>query len=139
MDSEKLHIAIMSQTNWGNKLSEGDSFYRLLYKLDKKRENDEELTMTEVNWLFASYRKWFLKAEELLEECTDDNAGNKEAQEYGNQLKYDILQHTHTIIQESKLENDNLLNDLTVKADIEIARIDREQKEKEKKVKDMEL
>ena len=130
MDTEKLHIAIMSQSNWGNKLSEGDSFYRLLFKLDKKRETEEKLSTTEVHWLFASYRKWFLKAEELLEECSDNNAGNKEAQVYGNQLKYDILQHTHTIIQESKLENDNLLNDLTVKADIEKARIEREKKEK---------
>jgi len=131
MNSEKLHIAIMSQKNWGNKLSEGDSFYRLLYKLDKKKESDEKLTMTEVHWLFASYRKWFLKAEELLEECNEDNAGNKEAQEYGNQLKYDILQHTHSIIQESKPENEDLLHDLTVKADIEIAKVEREKKEKE--------
>ena len=129
MDTEKLHLAILGEKNWGNKLSEGDSFYRLLFKLDKKRENDEKLTMEEVNWLFASYRKWFLKAEELLEECIEDNAGNKEAQTFGKQLKYDILQHTHTIIQESKLENGGLINDLTVKADIEKARINREQKE----------
>ena len=129
MDTERLHLAIMSEKNWGNKLSEGDSFYRLLFKLDKKRESDEKLTMEEVNWLFASYRKWFLKAEELLEECIEDNAGNKEAQKYGKQLKYDILHHTHTIIQECKLVNEELVNDLTVKADIEKAKIDREQKE----------
>ena len=130
MDTEKLHLAIMSEKNWGNKLSEGDSFYRLLFKLDKKRDNDEKLTTEEVNWLFASYRKWFLKAEELLEECTEDNAGNKEAQTYGKQLKYDILQHTHTIIQECELENNELINDLTIKADIEKAKIAREQKER---------
>ena len=107
--------------------------------MDKIRDSDEKLTTEEVNWLFASYRKWFLKAEELLEECIEDNAGNKEAQAYGKQLKYDILQHTHTIIQECKLENNELINDLTVKADIEKAKIAREQQEQKANQKPMEL
>ena len=131
MDTERLHIAIFCQTNWGSKLSEGDSFYRLLFKLDKKRENDEMITNEDVGWLFASYKKWFAKAESLLEDCNDDNAGNKEAQLYGKQLKYDILQHVHTIITESKLENDELRSQLTIKADIEKAKLEREKREKE--------
>ena len=131
MDTERLHIAIFCQTNWGSKLSEGDSFYRLLFKLDKKRENDEMITNEDVGWLFASYKKWFAKAESLLEDCNDDNAGNKEAQLYGKQLKYDILQHVHTIITESKLENDELRSQLTIKADIEKAKLEREKRQKE--------
>ena len=131
MDTERLHIAIFCETNWGSKLSEGDSFYRLLFKLDKKRENDEMITNEDVGWLFASYKKWFAKAESLLEDCNDDNAGNKEAQLYGKQLKYDILQHVHTIITESKLENDELRSQLTIKADIEKAKLEREKREKE--------
>ena len=59
MDTEKLHLAIMSKKDWGNKLSENDSFYRLLFKLDKIRENNKELTIEDTNWLFASYQKWF--------------------------------------------------------------------------------
>lgn len=131
MDTERLHIAIFCQNNWGNKLSEGDSFYRLLFKCDKKRENNEILTNEDVNWLFASYKKWFIKAESLLEECNEDNAGNQEAQLYGKQLKYDILQHVHTIITESQLENNELRNQLTIQADIEKAKLEREKRSKE--------
>lgn len=131
MDTERLHIAIFCQNNWGNKLSEGDSFYRLLFKFDKKRENNEILTNEDVNWLFASYKKWFIKAESLLEECNEDNAGNQEAQLYGKQLKYDILQHVHTIITESQLENNELRNQLTIQADIEKAKLEREKRNKE--------
>ena len=89
------------------------------------------MTNEDVNWLFASYKKWFTKAESLLEDCNEDNAGNKEAQAYGKQLKYDILQHVHTIITESKLENKDLRSQLTIQADIEKAKIEREKKEKE--------
>ena len=135
MDSRSLHLAIMSVEKWGNKLSENDSFYRLLFKLDKVRENNETLKNEDVQWLFASYRKWFLKAEKMLEDCIEDNAGNREAQEYGEQLKVDIIQHVMDIINESKLENNNLHNDLQVKADIEIARIEREKREAEEKLK----
>lgn len=131
MDTERLHIAIFCQANWGSKLSEGDSFYRLLFKLDKKRENDEIMTNEDVNWLFASYKKWFIKAESLLEDCIEDNTGNQEALSYGKQLKYDILQHVHTIITESKLENNDLRSQLTIKADIEKAKLEREKREKE--------
>ena len=131
MDKEKLHLAIMSKDNWGSKLSENDSFYRLLFKLDKVRDNDQVLSTENVYWLFASYRKWFLKAQELLEECYEDNAGNREALEYGKQLKYDILQHVHDIVTESKLEKKDLHHDLTIKADIEKQTMLREQKEAE--------
>ena len=135
MDSEKLHLAIMSKKDWGNKLSENDSFYRLLFKLDKIRENDKELSIENTNWLFASYQKWFEKVEQMLEECMEDNAGNREAHEYGEQLKVDILNHVHEIITESKLEQKDLINDLTVKADIEKVGIARAE---EIKVKNME-
>ena len=43
MDTENLHLAIMSEEKWGDKLSENDSFYRLLFKLDKIRENNGTL------------------------------------------------------------------------------------------------
>ena len=131
MDTEKLHLAIMSVAEWGNKLSENDSFYRLLFKLDKVRENNGVLKNDEVNWLFASYKKWFQKAQEMLEECVEDNAGNREALQYGEQLKVDILAHVLDIINESNLENKNLHNDLTIKADIEKQRLFRTQQEKE--------
>ena len=69
----------------------------------------------------------------IVKECYEDNAGNREALEYGKQLKYDILQHVHDIITESKLEQKDLHQDLTVKADIEKQKLIREQKEAETK------
>ena len=66
----------------------------------------------------------------MLEECVDDNAGNREALQYGEQLKVDILAHVLDIINESNLENKNLHNDLTIKADIEKQRLFRIQQEK---------
>ena len=106
-----------------------NSQYRLLFKLDKVREKDEELKTEDVHWLFASYRKWFLKAESLLEDCSENNAGNKEALEYGKQLKFDILEHVHDIITESKLEDKDMHTNLIIKADVEKARIIRKQQE----------
>ena len=126
MDTEKLHTAIMTHQDWGNKLSENDSFYRLLFRLDKVRESNETLSTENVKWLFASYKKWFVKAQKMLEDCNDDNLGNQEAVTYGEQLKYDILQHVHSIITESKLEEADLINKLTIIADMETARIERE-------------
>ena len=130
MDSEKLHIGIMVKDNWGNKLSENESFYRLLFKLEKKKETEEKLTNEEVGWLFASYKKWFIKTQEMLGDCYEATAGNREAQSFGEQLKFDILDHVHQIITECKLENDQLINDITVQADIEKQRIVREEQEK---------
>ena len=135
MDSENLHLAIMSNEQWGNKVSENDSFYRLLFKLDKVREQNETLKTEDVLWLFASYRKWFIKAQKLLNECCEDNAGNREALAYREQLKVDIIQHVLDIINESKLENNDLHNDLKIKADIERARIEREAKEAQTEAK----
>ena len=134
MDCEKLHFAIMGNENWGNKLSENDSFYRLLFKLDKVREREDKLKTEDAYWLFASYRKWFLKAEKLLEDCTENNAGNREALEYGRQLKFDILEHVHEIITESALEKEDLIQELIVKADIEKQRISRIQQEEAEKM-----
>ena len=130
MDTEKLHTAIMVNQDWGNKLSENDSFYRLLFRLDKVRENNEVLTSENVKWLFASYKKWFCRAQEMLNDCNDDNIGNQEALTFGEQLKFDILQHVHTIITESVLEESELINKLTIIADMEAARIARENGEK---------
>ena len=141
MDAEQLHLAIMSGNDWGNRLSENDSFYRLLFKLDKKRDNEtEKLTNSEVNWLFASYKKWFIKTQAMLEDCFEDSQGNQEAQKFGEQLKYDILDHVHQIINECKLENEELHSNLQVQADIEKQRLMRiEQEKSDKEKKEMEL
>ena len=130
MDTEKLHIGIMVKDDWGNKLSENESFYRLLFKFDKKKDSEDKLTNDEVNWLFASYKKWFNKTQDMLNDCYEATTGNREAQVFGEQLKFDILEHVHQIITECKLENDDLINDLTVQADIEKRRIAREEQEK---------
>ena len=76
-----------------------------------------------------------MKAESLLEDCTENNAGNREALEYGRQLKFDILEHVHEIITESSLEKEDLIQDLIVKADIEKQRISRIQQEEAERMK----
>jgi len=141
MNTEQLHLAIMSGNDWGNRLSENDSFYRLLFKLDKKRDNEtEKLTNEEVNWLFASYKKWFTKTQAMLEDCFEDNQGNQEAQKYGEQLKFDILDHVHQILNECKLESEELRGKLQVQADIEKQRLLRIEQEKiDNEKKNMEL
>jgi len=118
MDAEKLHEAVVNNDCWGSRQSEKDNFYRLIYKLDKKKEKEEKLTIDEVNWLLGSYKKWFFQCEELLADCNDDNAGNREAQAYGNQLKVDVLNHIHTIITESDCEDADIVNKLRVKGDM---------------------
>ena len=137
MNTEQLHLAVMSGNDWGNRLSENDSFYRLLFKLDKKRDNEtEKLTNEEVNWLFASYKKWFTKTQDMLEDCFEDSQGNQEAQKYGEQLKFDILSHVHQILNECKLESEELRGKLQVQADIEkqrLLRIEQEKVDNEKK------
>ena len=131
MDTKKLHEVIMRETEWGNKLSEGDSFYRLLFRMDKKRDNNETVTKEDINWVFASYKKWYGKVQELLSDCYEDSAGNREAQTFGDQLKFDIINHILTIVVESNLEEKDLASGLQVKYDMEAARKLREEKEKE--------
>ena len=131
MDTKKLHEVIMNETEWGNKLSEGDSFYRLLFRMDKKRDNNEIVTKEDINWVFASYKKWYEKVQELLSDCYEDCAGNREAQTFGDQLKFDVINHILTIVVESNLEEKDLTSGLQVKYDMEAARKLREEKEKE--------
>ena len=118
MDPEKLHDAVVNNNCWGARQSENDNFYRLIFKMDKKKENEEKLTVEDVNWLLGSYRKWFFKCEELLADCIEDNIGNREAHACGKQLKVDVLNHIHTIITESTFEDNDTINKLRVKGDM---------------------
>ena len=125
MDIEKLHIAIMSE-NWGNKFCQNDSFYRLLFKFEKAgKMNDED-----VRWLFASYKRWFKRCEELLAKCDTESTGDREAREAGIKLKKDIITHVLQLINEC--ENDETQDwntKLVVMADMKIRELERKKAE----------
>ena len=121
-DIEALHKAIMSN-DWGVKISQGDSFYRLIFKLEKQGQ-DNIITNDEMKWLFASYKIWFAKTEELLTKCNDNSQGSNEAHELGGKLKKDIILHLHSIVTESKAETPDWNTRLMVMADIEGKRME---------------
>ena len=114
-----LHRVILAK-NWGDQMREGDAFYRMLFNLDKKKEQSETISNLEINILFTIYKKWFTKTDELLRNCNEENFSNREAHAFGNKLKQDIISHVHTIINENTLETAEFISNLRKFAESEL-------------------
>ena len=116
MTIEALHTAIMGN-NWGIKACKDDSFYRLIYKLEKQGK-ENMISNDDMHLLFASYKIWFNKTVELLAACNSDSQSDQEARAYGDRFKKDIVEHVLTIISESKAETEDWTTKMIVNADV---------------------
>ena len=117
MNTEKLRIAILKGT-WGNIVAANDNFYRLLFKLEKKRM----LTLAEVHELFASYKNWTVQIEQLVKDCKgNDTMEDRRAVMYAETLEDDIIHHIESIVTTIKCEDETLLTRLAEQAEEAIA------------------
>jgi len=121
LTTENLHMVLMEEI-WGKRACYGDSFYRLLFKLEKRGQNEAtKISNEEMYLMFASYKIWYEKTVELLEACDSDSKGDREARINGEKFKKDVLEHVHSIITESKAETPDWVTKLIVQADVIIA------------------
>ena len=117
----KMHTAIM-ENQWGNKISQGDNFYKLIFKLEKQGK-ESSISNEEMYLLFESYKIWFKKTNELLGACNSESDADTEARVYGERFKTDIMEHVHSIIMESSAETPDWSTKLVVTADmVELAK-----------------
>ena len=116
LTTEKLHTAIMGN-NWGMRISKDESFYRLMFKLERQGQT-VKIKNEDMHLLFASYKIWHEKTLELLGACNSESEGDKEARILGEKFKKDILEHTHTIVMGSMAETEDWCTKLTVMADM---------------------
>ena len=116
LTTDMLHVALM-ENNWGVRACYGASFYRLLFKLEKKGQNGS-ITNEEMNLMFASYKIWYDQCIQLLNACSSDSKGDKEARISGEKIKKDIIEHIHSIVMESTAETQDWNTKLIVAADV---------------------
>ena len=116
LDIEKMEIAIGKQ-NWDNKVADGDNFYRLIFKLEKKGL-DGVLAQADIYHLFQSYKNWEEKTGALVAECREnDTREDRKAVEYWEKMKQDILEHMHQVITTSQCENTLIIDEILAIAD----------------------
>jgi len=116
LDIEALHTAIMGN-NWGIRVCKDDSFYRLIYKLEKQGK-ETSISNNEMHMLFASYKIWYERTLELLAACNSESKSDQEARAYGEKFKKDIVEHVLLIVTESQAETEDWGTKLIVCADV---------------------
>ena len=85
----------LQKGNWGINISEGNHFYKAIFKLEKQ----DKLSKADVNLLCGSCKRWVDQTRKLIEEAQDH--GSREdlkACEYGERLIQDVLEHMHKIL-----------------------------------------
>ena len=112
MNTEKLE-AVMISNDWGTHLADGDNFYRLLFRLEKKSNMGTE----EIKLLFASYKNWRYQMNMLTQEChSNSTVEDRKAIEYANTLNSDIVKHIETIVTTVTCDDPNFMQQVTLKA-----------------------
>ena len=113
MDIDKLGKLIMNN-DWGTQVANGDNFYRMLFKLEKKRS----MSVEDINILFASYKVWKNVISQLTAEChSNSTMEDRKAIQYSETLDDDIIKHIETILTTVKCDNPNFVQELAKKAD----------------------
>ena len=116
LDVEKMKIAIEKQ-DWGNRVADGDNFYRLIFILEKKGSS-EALKQEDIYHLFQSYKNWVVKTSVLVEECRKhDTREDRKAVEYWENMQQDLLEHMHQIVSTSSCENTLIIDEIIAIAD----------------------
>ena len=105
-------LLIIENTDWGKAIADGNQFYKCLFKLDKK----EDITVKEINVMFASYKNWKLKISNMLAGCKNQTREDTEALSWANKTDEDIVQHMHAIITEKRCENTDLVTEFVNKS-----------------------
>ena len=111
MDVDKMKIAIENH-DWGNRVSDGDNFYRLIFILEKKGTKNE-LKQEDIYHLFQSYKNWVVKTSAMVEECQkNDTREDRKAVEYWERMQQDLLEHMHQIVSTSACENPLIVDEI---------------------------
>ena len=111
MNAEKLE-AIMLNNDWGTHMADGDNFYRLLFRLEKK----SNMGVDEVKSLFASYKNWRLQMNALTQEChSNSTVEDRKAIAYATTLNDDLVRHIETIVTTVKCDDPNFMQQVTSK------------------------
>ena len=104
-DKECMMIVIMN-SDWGKSIADGTQFYRCLFKIDKK----DQITVNDVNVMFASFRNWRNKIDAMRAECNKQTRDEVEALAYAEKTEADIIQHMHVIVTEKTCAGNDLIN-----------------------------
>lgn len=113
MDIDKLGKFIMDN-EWGTQVANGDNFYRLLFKLEKK----SNMSVEDIKLLFASYKVWKNLMFKLVEECQSNSTmEDRKAISYSETLSDDIIKHVETILTTVKCDDPNFVQELANKAE----------------------
>ena len=105
----EIMIDALKVGNWGVDICDGDNFYKILFKLEKK----DKLSIKDTNVICGSCLRWMNKTNAMLEDCR--NSATKDdmrAIEYGEQLSKDVLEHVHKILTAMPKENENFIKEL---------------------------
>ena len=112
MDTDKLGN-LMCNNDWGTHMASGDNFYRMLFHLEKK----SNMSIDDVKQLFASYKNWKTRVDQLTQECQSNSTmEDRKAIQYSETLIDDILKHIETILATVKCDDPNFLPELINKA-----------------------
>lgn len=104
---------IITSGDWGTAMADGDNFYRMLFRLEKK----SSLEVDEIKSLFASYKNWKQQMTVLMQECHSNSTyEDRKAIVYGENLDDDIIKHIETILISVKCEDPNFVQNLIQKA-----------------------
>ena len=110
-DKECMLIVIMN-TDWGKSIADGTQFYRCLFKIDKK----DQIMLNDVKVMFASFRNWKIKIDNMRAECNKQTKDEVEALAYADKTEADIVQHMHVIVTEKTCVDNDLVNSFITKA-----------------------
>ena len=110
-DKECMMLVIMN-SEWGKTIADGTQFYRCLFKIDKK----EQITTSDVNVMFASFRNWKQKINDMRAECKNQTRDEVDALAYAEKTEADIIQHMHVIVTEKSCIGGDLVNEFINKA-----------------------
>ena len=105
----EIMVEALTRGNWGLDICDGDNFYKILFKLEKK----DKLSIKDTNVICGSCQRWLDKTTVMIEECRESaTRDDMRALEFGEQLKKDILEHVHKILTEMPKENENFVKEL---------------------------
>ena len=110
-DKECMLTVIMN-TDWGKSIADGTQFYRCLFKIDKK----DQIMLNDVKVMFASFRNWKIKIDNMRAECNKQTKDEVEALAYADKTEADIVQHMHVIVTEKTCVDNDLVNSFITKA-----------------------
>ena len=111
MNTEMLS-KIMTNNDWGTHMADGDNFYRMLFRLERK----SNLTIDDVKQLFASYKNWKKRVNQLTAEChSNSTMEDRKAIQYSETLDEDIVKHIEAILAAVKCDDPTFLPQLIAK------------------------